>query len=111
MLMCSYFRGRGSEKVYFLYTYLNIDNYGRPLILPVSYPYNLSVLSVWNVCKKALIETLKNFFLADKSTYILSIPIKSVFRHTLTCEQYLYRTNYKKKSPKRCKFIGNFKGM
>ncbi len=34
MLMCTLFKGRGgggSEKVYVLYTHLNVDNYGRPL--------------------------------------------------------------------------------
>ncbi len=31
--MCTHFEGgRGSEKVYVLYTHLNVDNYGWPLI-------------------------------------------------------------------------------
>ncbi len=32
MLICNFLEGRGSEKVYVLYTHLNLDNYGWPLI-------------------------------------------------------------------------------
>ncbi len=34
MLMCTFWgggRGAGSDKVYVLYTHLNVGNYGRPL--------------------------------------------------------------------------------
>ncbi len=31
LLMCTLFEGEGSEKVYVLYTNLNVDNYGQPL--------------------------------------------------------------------------------
>ncbi len=30
MLMCKFFEGGQSEKVYVLYTHLNVDNYGQP---------------------------------------------------------------------------------
>ncbi len=33
MLMCTLFWGEGSQKVYGLYTYENVDMYGRPLNL------------------------------------------------------------------------------
>ncbi len=30
MLMCTLFDGEGFEKVYVLYTHLNVENYGHP---------------------------------------------------------------------------------